>query len=495
MLTIRNVSTAPIELKGLERFEEAQTASCLLDVVRGRWKRSRSTPPTAAQLADKSGSFIHQDVNIPIAPFDTKATNIDIDARKVLRLIFEVRGQRYRLDLPTANHRSTVLIPLSPAPSSEYTAVYLHKTSYLVLFASAKLASWMQKLQDGTPLSALSIPGTHNSPTHHTALPSVRCQAVNVREQLDNGVRFLDIRVQPESPYDPSKEGLILVHSAFPVSLTGAKYFRDLVDVVQAFLEANPSETVIMSLKREGVGPATDQQLSKILHNHYATEPAKWFTENRIPILGEVRGKIIIIRRFFVDESLKEENNGKGWCIDAESWPDNCIDGVCSSGEIRVQDFYEVGESINIEKKITYASDQLGRSSQTVAVLPGNVNSAAKEPIFINFLSASNFWRTGCWPEKIAAKVNPKILDFLCSRHNDPWALDAGEKRNPVGDGSTGIVVCDYVGNRGDWDLVRCILAMNAKLEMREQDLPFKPEGSSVSAEGMSAPLEQDSKP
>lgn len=28
-------------------------------------------------------------------------------------------------------------------------------------------------------------------------------------------------------------------------------------------------------------------------------------------------------------------------------------------------------------------------------------------------------------------------------------------------------MVCDWVGLNGDWDLVRCIVGMNAKLEMR----------------------------
>jgi len=475
-LTIRNVTTIPIELKILEGFETAQSIDCLGTVTRtlsGLFRTTHITP-TSAQLSVKSGSFNRQEKSIPIAPFEVKNTDIDLNAKEVLRLTFETGGQRYRVDLPTPQHRSTVLTPLSTNPKFEFTAVYLRRTSYLALFSSAKLESWMRKLEDETPLSALSIPGTHNSPTHHTALPSVRCQAVSVKEQLDNGIRFLDIRVQPESPNNPSKDGLILVHSAFPISLTGTKYFRDLVSVVHAFLNANPSETIIMSLKREGVGSATDEQLSKILHDHYTTDSSRWFTENRIPILGEVRGKIVIIRRFFIDDSLKKLNNGKGWCLDAESWPDNCIDGMCSSGEIRVQDFYEVEETINIDKKITYASDQLGRSGETVAVLPGNLNTAAKQPFFINFLSASNFWRAGCWPEKIAAKVNPSIIDFLCRRHNEPWAMDGGEKRCPVGDGSTGIVVCDWVGEKGDWDLVRCILAMNAKLELREEGIPFK---------------------
>jgi 1-phosphatidylinositol phosphodiesterase len=323
----------------------------------------------------------------------------------------------------------------------------------------------MSKLKDDTPLSALSIPGTHNSPTYHVALPSVRCQSVSVKEQLENGVRFLDIRVQPESSSDLTKDGLILVHSAFPVALTGTRYFRILMDKVFAFLDANPTETVIISVKREGIGRATDQHLSKILHTHYTTDPNRWFTENRLPTLGETRNKVVLIRRFAIDDSLKGENNGAGWAIDAESWPDNCTDGICCSGEIRVQDFYEVEESVNIDKKIAYSTDHLERSAQNVCPLPGGEKTVevetAKQPFFVNFLSASNFWRANCWPDKIAEKVNPSIIDHLCRKHNE------SNTGKPVGDGSTGIVVCDWVGHAGDWDLVRCIVGMNAKLEMR----------------------------
>lgn len=269
------------------------------------------------------------------------------------------------------------------------------------------------------------------------------------------------------------------MHSAFPVSLTGSKYFRSLIDYVFTFLDANPSETIIISLKREGVGKATDQQLSKILHNHYSNEPGRWFTENRIPTLGEARRKVVIIRRFALDDSLKGENNGTGWCIDAESWPDNCADGMCSSGEIRVQDFYEVAESENIEKKIGFSTNHLVKAAQAVCPLPGDMNAAAgegaRQPFFINFLSASNFWRANCWPDRIAVKVNPAIVEHLCRRHNDSsmlWNPDVGDERKVIGDGSTGIVVCDWVGNNGDWDLVRCIVGMNAKLELREKDMP-----------------------
>lgn len=468
-LAIRNLTSAQTELKLVERYEDPQrfdngTSIGILTKI-FTVLMSNITSPSSPQLASKAESFTSQDVSVPIGPFEAKTTEIQRKPGEVLRLTFETEGQKYRLDTPTPSQKSIVLKPLSPNPRFEYTAVYLPQSSYLALYSSAKLDSWMSKLKDDAPLSALSIPGTHNSPTCHPALPSVRCQAVGVPEQLNNGVRFLDIRVQPESPEDPSKDGLILVHSAFPISLTGRKYFRDLLNEVTAFLDKNPSETIIMSLKREGTGKANDQQLSKILHTHYINDPNRWYTEDQIPALGEVRKKIVLIRRFWLDDSLKGEHNGTGWGINAESWPDNCADGTCSSGEIRVQDFYEVMETKNINKKIAYSTDHLERSAQCVCVLPGEMTvaatAAAKQPFWVNFLSASNFFSPGCWPDRIAAKVNPSIIDYLCKIHS----TEDGQKE--VGDGSTGIVVCDWVGNNGDWDLVRCIVGHNTKLEMR----------------------------
>lgn len=481
-LTIRNITTNSLELKLVERFEaphsvlkpsEGFNISTITRTFNGFM--GNLTSPSSPQLALKSESFSHLAVSIPIGPFEAKLTDIQPNSTEVLRLTFEAQGQKYRVDTPSPSSHSSVLKSLSPDPLFQFTAVYLPKSSYLAIYSSAKLESWMSKFKNETPLSALSIPGTHNSPTCHTALPSVRCQAVNIKEQLNNGVRFLDIRVQPESPENPEKDGLILVHSAFPISLTGNKYFRDVVNTVIQFLDANPSETIIICLKREGVGKSTDQQLSKILHDHYATDSTRWFTENRIPVLGEARDKIVLIRRFALDDSLKGEHNGKGWGIDAESWPDNCADGACSSGEIRVQDFYEVAESENIEKKIAFSTEQLERAAQTVCVLPGDLDAAAmeaaKQPFFMNFLSASNFWRTNCWPDKIAAKVNPEIVDFLCRKHNESTGVgvEGGASAKTIGDGSTGIVVCDWVGANGDWDLVRCIVGMNAMLEFREK--------------------------
>ena len=124
---------------------------------------------------------------------------------------------------------------------------------------------------------------------------------------------------------------------------------------------------------------------------------------------------------------------------------------------MRVQDFYEVDQSANIEKKIDLARNHLEKAAERHAQQPG--------PIFINFLSASNFFNASCWPENIAARVNPAIIEYLCIRHGEAGKGPAGLS---VGDAGTGVVVTDWVGANGDWDLLRCIVGWNARLQLKQ---------------------------
>lgn len=471
-LTIRNITSRSVELKRFEHYGTLTSKGGGFGHNFTSLLRSPTTP-SELQIAENAQDFSHQDISVPIEPLKSIKTDVKpaVVPAQTLRLTFETEGEKYRLDTLPPAPGSTVLTPMNQNPRFNYTAIHLPQYSHLTLFSSANLASWMGSLKDETPLSALSIPGTHNSPACHRALPSVRCQATSPPEQLKNGVRFFDIRVQPEAPQDPTKDGLVLVHSVFPISLTGNKYFRDLVDEVFTFLDRNPSETVIMSVKREGTGNATDAQLGRILRDHYAGDVNRWFTAPRIPTLGEARKKIVLLRRFGLEEGLKQEWGGAGWCIEADPWADNTPNSTCPSGDICVQDFYEVLETENIEKKIKYCQDHLERAARCECALPGPDADNPKMPFFINFLTASNFWKVGCWPEKIAAKINPAILEFLCTKHNEPEAIegvDGAEGKKSPGDGSTGIVVCDWVGHKGNWDIVKCIVGMNAFLEQRE---------------------------
>ncbi|CAK4031214.1 1-phosphatidylinositol phosphodiesterase [Lecanosticta acicola] len=494
-ITVRNLTAQPLTIKLVERYEapKPQQLPPADGERKSRFNVSGLTKnfsnlttnfvsnvtgngaPNDSQLGEKAESWVQQEVDVRMEPFTTHKTDIKTTERgpgDILRLTLQGDGPgKWRINSPTTSLTSQKLTPLVDDPAQEYTAIYNPQTHVLAVVESTDQHNWMKEFQDDTPLSALSIPGTHNSPTCHTALPSVRCQAVPLIDQLRNGVRFFDIRVQPVAPEDAKNDDLNLVHGAFPISLTGPKKFRGLLDHVQGFLRENPSESVIISLKREGTGNATDQQLSCILRDHYAGDLNQWYTEPRVPHLGEVRGKIVLMRRFALDDRIKGEWDGRGWCLDAENWAYNTPD--CTYGDVRVQDFCEVLETENIEKKITFCCDHFERAGQVICPVPGvttdSTNPVPAGPLYMNFLSASNFWKMGCWPDRIAAKLNPAVTSFLCEKHDVGDKGTNGPGEEFPGDGGVGIVVCDWVGKDGDWDLVRTIVSMNSRLLLRQR--------------------------
>lgn len=456
--SIRNLTINPIELTSVQRFEseKVSTGNVISNMTGAITGFLNATSNVTHELRARGNAINNEDVSVSVEPWGTKETNVrSVDAgSEVVRLTFKTEDHRYEIDIPSPSSKSSVMKKLDDGPH-DLTVVYAANGATLGIYSSAKLNAWMQELQDDLPITILSIPGTHNSPTCHKALPSVRCQAVGVPEQLNNGVRFLDIRVSA----NPDDDVLTLVHSAFPISLTGSKLLSDMLGDVYKFLEENPSETVIMSLKREGTGKGTDQQMGKYLKNSYVAKKSdRWWTEPKVPSLGQARGKIVVIRRFGLDDEMKGEADGRGWGIDAQEWPDNCEDGTGGGGGFRIQDFYEITESQNIGKKIEYSCGQLERAAEQ------QCGSGNAPPFFINFLSASNFFNATCWPERIAAKVNPAIVEYLCCTHGQEGK---GPKQLKVGSAGTGVVITDWVGANDDWDLIRCIVGMNARLQRK----------------------------
>ena len=394
----------------------------------------------------------------------SKITKTHITAPKLpletLELHLSIDGEAFFVNLPQNLVTKHILEGRSLA-KSDLTVLYSASDGFLVFCFSSGLSSWMDRLKDDTPLTALSIPGTHNSPAHHKALPSIRCQAATLSEQLQNGVRFLDIRVQVHPNESDPRKRLVLVHSVFSVKLVGHNYLHSLLGEIFLFLRAYPSETILMSIKRDS-GKGTNEQVGTVLKDHYAGDQSKWFTAPRIPYLGEVRGKIVLIRRFGLDETLKHEYGGAGWGIDASVWADNTPESTCPSGHICVQDYYSMLEPQDVEKKLQYSQYLLAKAAQR-SCDPRDGGTPDEHPLIINFLTGSNLWKRSCWPERIAATLNPQILDYLCRKHSiEP---------ERAGDGGTGIVVCDWVGHNGNWDIVKCIVALNSRYD-RQKRLP-----------------------
>ncbi|KAK7193456.1 hypothetical protein DPSP01_000019 [Paraphaeosphaeria sporulosa] len=505
-LTVRNLTAATITLKSLERFEDPNTKQSKATAFPSALKNAQAIAPSAPELGLHVQSFKRQDVDVELAPFESYTLQFQAleqpDAKPAssptsttLRLTLEDEGkQRFRIDTnPTYTQKgSRILTPLTPNPSTSYTALY-HPTTpiaHLTIHTHhlPNYARWMQNLPDNLPLSAISIPGTHNSHTHYRALPSVRCQVVEVKTQLENGIRFLDIRVQPASATDTSKRDLYLVHGAFPISLTGAKYLDPVLNACYAFLSANPSETILVSLKREGVGSATDAHLAAILEKHYfAPNASKWYVDEAIPYLGAARGKLVLVRRYKLttsaspgpDTDTDTDEAAPGLGLDATAWPNNATHAL--HGPFCIQDFCEIMHPSFIPHKLTHANAHLVRAASTTHFIPG-VNTDATNPVppgplYLNFLSGSNFFNRGTWPEKIARVVNRGVEEWICTGHH--LATPVGNPQTPghasvegvegvrgvgEGDGGAGVVVMDMVGDGGNWDLVRLVVGLNMGL-------------------------------
>lgn len=490
-ITIRNLTITPLELKLVERLDHENYLSKITSRVTGR-RRPHETGWSEEQQEEQHLASARQDItDITVPPFSECPTSVHAPdpkrRREQLRLTFEdsSTGHRYSAEIPGPSPRSIVLKPVTYASEEdpkEFTAIYFPSDSYLALFSSASLSSWMSTLPDHLPLSSLSIPGTHNSPTHHTALPSVRCQAVPVVDQLDNGVRFLDVRVScpvytPPSDSDthPPAPSLQLVHSAFPITINPftarSKSLSVLLSTLYSFLAAHPSETLLLSLKREGTGKGSDVDLSQILLHHYIeADRDKWYTSPGIPRLSECRGRIVLVRRFQLHKPVRALG------IDGSVWPDNAADGTCRGGAIRIQDFYDVARAEDMERKLRYVQEGLERAAQMMHPLGvssggatngggGGARTAKLQPLYINFLSASSFFNISCWPDRIAVKLNPSTIKYLCMEHGAPGK---GPGKLTIGNAATGIVVTDWVGHKGDWDLMRCIVGWNARLQLEQ---------------------------
>ena len=507
MLTIRNLTSKSISISRIERFEDPNASQNKASSYFFGAKNTASISPSAPELGEHAQSFNHKDLDVKLEPFESYTlsapdTQKDGEAvthsRSTLRLTIEVsNGERHRIDTnPSYTQKSNQkLIPLSPSPSETFVALFhpSRPTPHLTIRSnhSKEYSEWMEALPDTLPLSAISIPGTHNSHTYYKALPSVKCQSVDIETQLENGIRFLDIRGQPTHASDPGKKHMYLVHGAFPISLTGPKYLGPILETCYAFLAAHPSETVLVSLKREGVGSSTDEHFARILQDHYiGPNASKWHTDPTVPYLGSVRGKCVLVRRYKTAPT-SPSTYSSGWGLDATAWPYNCTCSLfpCGSPTFALQDFCEVLVPEAITQKVQYANEHLIRAAAVVHHIPGVTTDMANPvppgPLYLNFLSGSNFWKRACWPEKIAKIVNRHMEEWLCAGHHlsEPGTTPAHPERSGVegagmegeglvrrkkeGDGSTGIVVMDVVGDGGDWDLVRLIIGANLGVLMK----------------------------
>lgn len=219
---------------------------------------------------------------------------------------------------------------------------------------------WMKYVDDNKFLDELSIPGTHDSGTcsvdNDTEPQSsqVKCQQDYIPTQLLEGIRYFDIRLGKGD--DPGID-----HGIFYLLKKDGNYLHlsDVIGYFKTFLNENPSEALIILASR-GNDEATDESITTAFGKVMDENPNLFYTSSRVPTLHEVRGKIVLLRRFgLVGNSV----SGHTWGLDLTEWDDKIKVHSDSTTMCLVQDargFEAAGETGDKEPYCTkvYAQDK-----------------------------------------------------------------------------------------------------------------------------------------
>ena len=178
---------------------------------------------------------------------------------------------------------------------------------------------WMKYVDDNKFLDELSIPGTHDSGTcsvdkdTEPQSSQVKCQQDYIPTQLLEGIRYFDIRLgKGDNPG--------ICHGDFYLFKKDGDYLHlsDVIGYFKKFLNENPREALIMLASR-GNDEATDESITTAFAKVMAENPDLFYTSSHVPTLHEVRGKIVLLRRFRL---AGNSVSGHTWGLDLTEWDD-----------------------------------------------------------------------------------------------------------------------------------------------------------------------------
>lgn len=253
---------------------------------------------------------------------------------------------------------------------------------------------WMKSIDSDITLDKLNIPGTHDSGTYTAgALDGagmVKTQSLSIYEQLNEGIRYLDIRCRHIDNKFTIHHGMVYLNLNFDGVLEQCK----------RFLQENPQECIVMQVVEEHTEESCTQSYETTFYSYVNLNTELWYLEDKIPTLIDARGKIVLVRRFKLDKDTKNKGgiNYKSDLFD-------------------IQDDYKLGYNDSISKKWTAISQALTKAKQ-------------KQKWYINYTSAAGTPAAqlilGYTPAGVATGknlgdlgMNSRLADHMVSNSND----------------------------------------------------------------------------
>jgi hypothetical protein len=337
---------------------------------------------------------------------------------------------------------------------------------------------WMKYVDGNKYLDELSIPGTHDSSTcsvdndtePQTSL--AKCQQDYIPTQLLEGIRYFDIRLGKNNENgDPGIDHGI----CYLLKKDGGFiHLSDVIGYFKTFLNENPSEALIMLVSR-GNDEATDDSVTTAFANVMDNNSDLFYTSSHVPTLNEVRGKIVLLRRFKI---AGDSVDGHTWGLDLTEWDDkikahsgksmclvkyeqgfeaagNTGDKEPYSTTVYAQDHYNCTGSSKIDwvDMALKAAAEFKRSTVDITAADGTTVQATERCWFINYTSCT--------------QNNPFTAARVVDEH-----LYKSPYINPSGTGDTksdylkhiGIIASDFV----DAALARSIYQRNYDTEHKQ---------------------------
>lgn len=263
--------------------------------------------------------------------------------------------------------------------------------------------NWMSALPDDWKLGRFTIPGTHETCARHESFPDTAiCQTLTLRQQLDAGVRFLDIRCRH------IKNSFAIHHGMEFQKL----YFDNVLQEVQLFLRDNPSETILMSVKKEHTDSGNTRSFVDTFNDYLSRFPGLFDLRATVPTLGRkgdpdsVRGKILLVRRFGATAPFG---------LDADAWPYSPLQPF-NNGTFRVQDWCWLPDSSEATFNTKFGQFLLLRREA--------MTSTDDQVVYLNFSSAfDKNWMgipKSLWA--VSKYMNPRIQRLMTDPTSEGYA-------------------------------------------------------------------------
>ncbi|KAH7889971.1 PLC-like phosphodiesterase [Phlebopus sp. FC_14] len=345
-----------------------------------------------------------------------EADAVTVDAYPVNVRLNRVYGPRARWQRISLTDDSTWVV---------YLNMITRNKNCLIVLPRRDTSCFLASVPDSVPLSSLMLPGTHESMAFY-GWPFSQCQSLStpLDVQLSSGIRVIDVRL---SIIDGR---LISYHGIYPERTP----FSDILSTLYSFLTtpATSSETVVVSIKQED---SDTHRFSKLVREEIMFSPGglqMWYLDNRIPSLGEVRGKAVMFSRF--------GGNGLGWDqgaigIHPTLWPDSEKVGftwTCQDTLVQVQDWYAIPSFLSIPEKVSLATEILIPPDSPTPTLSISFCSASSLPLAFPATIARGFgWpQWGLGFEGVNFRVGKWILDRLSSESREKFDQedDAGPR-------------------------------------------------------------------